>query len=165
MARTIDHLSGGRFVLGIGAGWFERDYREYGYPFGTAASRLADLERNLSVITDRLGRLRPPPVGDLPVLVGGGGERVTLRLVAEHADAWNGFGPPEVYARKGRVLDDWCARVGRDPAQVERTVCIRPEEVDRWEAYRHAGAQHLIVMVGAPFDLSAVGRLRDALGR
>jgi probable F420-dependent oxidoreductase len=166
-ARTIDHLSGGRFVLGIGAGWFERDYRAYGYEFGTVASRLAALERDLATITDRLGRLHPPPLGDLPILVGGGGERVTLRLVAEHADAWNTFGPPEVYARKNRVLDDWCRRRDRHPAQVERTVCIRPEEVGDWGTYVDAGAQHLIVMVGAPFDLGPLERLRrevDAAG-
>jgi len=159
MARTIDHISGGRFVLGMGSGWFERDYEEYGFAFGTAGSRLRDLDRDLPVIMDRLGRLTPPPVGRLPIMVGGSGEKVTLRIVAEHADAWNTFGPPEAFARKNRVLDEWCERVGRPPRQIERTVAIRPEEVDAVEAYVDAGADHCIVMLGAPFDLSAVERL------
>ncbi|HWS44623.1 MAG TPA: LLM class F420-dependent oxidoreductase [Acidimicrobiia bacterium] len=159
MARTIDHISKGRFVLGIGSGWFERDYDEYGYEFGTAASRLRNLEDALLIIMDRFSRLEPPPRGRLPILVGGSGEKVTLRLVAEHADAWNSFGPPENFARKNAVLDDWCARVDRKPSQIERTVAINTGEVGNWEAYLDAGADHLIVTVGPPFDLSPVERL------
>jgi probable F420-dependent oxidoreductase len=162
MARTVDHLSGGRVYLGIGAGWFERDYTEYGYEFGTARRRLAALERDLPVIRDRLGRLTPAPAGDLPVLVGGGGRKVTLRLVAEHADAWNSFGPPDTYRELNDVLDGWCREVGRDPASIERTVAINPDEVDRWQEYLDAGAQHLIVMTGPPFDLDPVLRLLEA---
>ncbi|GIU84912.1 MAG: LLM class F420-dependent oxidoreductase [Acidimicrobiales bacterium] len=159
MARTIDHLSGGRFVLGIGSGWFKRDYDEYGYEFGTARSRLRDLEAALPRIRRRLEKLNPPPLGRMPLLIGGGGEKVTLRLVAEHADAWNGFGPPETFAHKCEVLDRWCAEVGRSPAEIERTVAISPGEVDRFEEYVRAGAQHLIVMTGHPFDLAPVRRL------
>jgi probable F420-dependent oxidoreductase len=159
MARTIDHISNGRFVLGIGSGWFERDYEEYGFEFGTAPERLRALERDLPIIMDRFSRLVPPPKGPLPILIGGGGERVTLRLVAEHADAWNSFGPPATYAHKNQVLDEWCAKVGRKPSQIERTVGIGSTEVDNWEAYREAGAEHLIVMLGHPFDLDPVRRL------
>lgn len=161
MSRNLALLSGGRFVLGLGSGWFERDYTEYDYEFGTAASRLRDLEANLLVIRARLGRLNPPPPSRIPVLIGGGGEKVTLRLVAEHADLWNGFGPPDHFAHKGSVLDDWCTKVGRDPASIERTVNIGPDEVANWEAYAEAGAQHLIVMCGAPYDLSAPVRLLE----
>jgi probable F420-dependent oxidoreductase len=161
MARTIDHISGGRFVLGIGSGWFERDYDEYGYEFGTAPSRLRDLAASLPVIMERLGRLHPAPLGDVAILIGGSGEKVTLRLVAQYADAWNSFGPPENFAKKNRVLDDWCERYERDPARIERTVGINGNEVENWQAYLDAGASHLIVMTGDPFDLDPVRRLVD----
>jgi probable F420-dependent oxidoreductase len=159
MARTIDHLSRGRFVLGIGAGWFERDYDEYGYEFGTAPGRLRDLGRDLPIVMERFSRLEPPPTGRLPILVGGSGEKVTLRLVAEHADAWNSFGPPDNYRRKNEILDDWCERVGRNPRQIERTVAIQPPEIDDWQAYVDAGAEHIIVMTGPPYDLEPVRKL------
>jgi probable F420-dependent oxidoreductase len=159
MARTVDHLSGGRLYLGIGSGWFERDYDEYGYDFGTAGSRLRALGDALPRIKARLTRLNPGPVGPLPVLIGGGGEKVTLRLVAEHADAWNSFGPPESYANKNAVLDHWCTEVGRDPNEIERTVGVGAHEVDNAEAFLDAGATHLIVMTGHPFDLAPVERL------
>ncbi len=162
MARTVDHVAGGRFVLGIGSGWFERDYTEYGYEFGTARSRLADLERDLPIITARLGALNPPPIGDLPILIGGSGRKVTLRLVAEHARMWNSFGPPENFAELNGVLNDWCERVGRDPSEIERTVAINADEVGNWQAYLDAGADHLIVMSSEPFALDALAELVDA---
>lgn len=160
MARTTDHLSGGRVVLGVGAGWCERDYREYGYEFGTAGSRLRALETGLVRLKARLTRLNPPPIGPLPILIGGEGEKVTLRLAARHADMWNGFGPPEKFARKNQVLSSWCARVGRDPATIKRTVLLsQPGDVDRFEEFLEAGAEHLIVPCGAPFDLGRLKRL------
>ncbi len=163
MARTIDHLSGGRFTLGIGSGWFERDYDEFGYEFGTAIERLHKLGDALPRIKERMGKLNPGPAGPLPLLIGGSGEKVTLRLVAEHADGWNAFGPPEGFAKKNAILDDWCAKVGRDPKAIERTVAIGPDEVDKIEDYAEAGADHLIVMLGAPFDLDPVARYLEAV--
>jgi probable F420-dependent oxidoreductase len=163
MARTIDHISDGRFILGIGSGWFERDYEEYGYEFGTAPGRLRALGEALPVIRERLGKLTPGPVGPLPIMIGGGGEKVTLRLVAEHASMWNGFGPPDAHRHKNEVLDRWCAEIGRDPSEIERTVGISPDEVGSWEDYVAAGAQHLILMVGDPFDLDPVQNLLDAV--
>jgi probable F420-dependent oxidoreductase len=159
MARTVDQLSGGRLYLGIGAGWFERDYDEYGYEFGTAGSRLRELEASLQRIRDRLPERNPGPAGDLPILIGGGGEKVTLRLVAQYADAWNTFGPPANFAHKNEVLDRWCADVGRDPSEVERTVAVNANEVDDLDAFLEAGATHVIVMTGAPFDLGPVETL------
>lgn len=160
MARTVDQISGGRLILGLGSGWFERDYTEYGYEFGTAPGRLRALRDALPVIEARLAGLNPAG-GHIPLLIGGGGEKVTLRIVAEHADLWNGFGPPESFAHKNAVLDGWCAKVGRDPAEIERTVMIGAEEVDGFQAYLDAGATHLIVGGNAPFDLKPVERLLE----
>jgi len=157
MARTIDHISGGRFILGLGSGWFKRDYDEYGYRFGTVAGRLQLLEEGLPVIRSRLAKLNPGPVnGSLPLMIGGGGEKVTLRLVAEYADMSNVFGPVDNARRKNRVIDEWCEKIGRDPAGIERTALVRPAELEHAEAYREAGTDHLIVMTEHPFDLGAV---------
>jgi probable F420-dependent oxidoreductase len=160
MATTLDHATAGRLVLGVGAGWFARDYHEYGYAFGTASARLQNLERGLRIIKARWSQDHPPPVrGRIPVLIGGGGERVTLRITAEHADLWNGFGPPEQWARKNQILDDWCRKIGRDPATIERTAALPADAIDSADAFREAGATHLIVELGTPYDTVAVERL------
>ena len=167
MARTLDHVSGGRMYLAVGAGWFERDYTEYGYDFGTVGSRLRQLEADLPRMKDRLAKLNPPPVGDMPIMIGGSGEKVTLRLVAQHADSWNTFGPPENFARLSGILDDWCAKVGRNPSEIERTVAIQPDDVNDIERYTDVGADHVILMSGGPFDLAPLQTLidqRDSLG-
>jgi probable F420-dependent oxidoreductase len=162
MARTIDQLSGGRFILGIGAGWNERDYREYGYPFGTAAERARHLGESLSRIRARLAKLHPGPAGELPILVGAGGEKVTMRIAAEHADMWNWFGSPADWGRKNARLTDWCAKVGRDPAAIARTVAIDAKNAGRVAEYRAAGAEHVILMCGPPYDFEPLERMLAA---
>ncbi len=121
MARTVDHISGGRLILGIGSGWFEKDYASYGYEFGTPGSRLNALGEALPRIAHRLEVVNPPPTRHIPVLIGGGGEKKTLRFVAQHADIWHGFGDADTIRHKHAVLDAWCAKIGRDPGEIERS--------------------------------------------
>lgn len=163
MARTVDHISDGRLILGIGSGWFEKDYTEYGYEFGTAGSRLDDLAESLPRIETRLGKLNPAPTRKIPVLIGGGGEKKTLRLVAKHADIWHSFGNPEVLARKVDILRGHCDAVGRDPAEIEVACSVgsRGASTDPGELgpqLRKLGVSLFTVGVGGPdYDL---GELR-----
>jgi probable F420-dependent oxidoreductase len=162
MARTVDHISDGRLILGIGSGWNEKDYTEYGYEFGTAGSRLDDLAGALPRIESRLGRLNPPPTRKIPVLIGGGGEKKTLRLVARHADIWHTFGDTAVVERKTSILRQHCADVGRDPAEIEISVGTedpgaRPEDLGA--QLRSLGVSLFTVNASGPgYDLS---QLRD----
>lgn len=169
MAKTVDHISGGRLILGIGAGWFERDYQEYGYEFGTAPDRLRALRQGLVTILDRWAKDVPPPVRNpIPILIGGGGERVTLKLTAQYADLWNGVARPDVLAHKCAVLDEWCAELGRDPGEIERTVSIEladTEDEAVLDAFVAAGATQLIIRLGEPWNFDSLRRLvawRDA---
>lgn len=176
MARTVDHISArdggpGRLILGIGSGWFERDYTEYGYDFGTAGGRLDALARDLPLIKGRWAQLNPAPTRDIPVLIGGGGERKTLRIVAEHADIWHGFGDAETIAHKHAVLDQWCARLGREPAEIERSAGVSPkpgrfpEDVEDYaasaeELYAVGTRLFTVGLNGPDYDL---GPVRDLL--
>src|SRR5688500_17766638 len=160
--RTIDHISGGRAILGIGAGWFERDYAEYGYEFGTVGARLTALERALPRIEDRLGKLNPPPLRDrLPILIGGGGVKRTLKLVARHADIWHAFGDAEVFREKSAILDEHCAAEGRDPAQIERSWAVGTRLGRNPEALRAAGVTHFIIGITGSESGYDLGPLRE----
>jgi probable F420-dependent oxidoreductase len=158
MARTVDHISGGRLILGIGSGWFEKDYDSYGYEFGTAVGRLNNLAEALPRIDSRLAALNPPPTRHIPVLIGGGGERKTLRLVAQHADIWHCFADLPTFQHKVGVLRGWCAQYERDPAAIELSVGAPkgvPAEVG--PGFVQAGAGMVTIGVGGPdYDLSEV---------
>ncbi|MFD4352728.1 LLM class F420-dependent oxidoreductase [Nocardia sp. NPDC058518] len=157
MARTVDNISGGRLILSIGAGWFERDYDEYGYEFGTPGSRLNLLKDSMSRITARLAKLNPPPVREIPILIGGGGERKTLRLVAEYADIWHSFSDAATLVQKNKVLAEHAAEVGTDESRIERSVPWRGR--DGAKALYDAGATLFTVGVSGPdYDLTQVHR-------
>jgi probable F420-dependent oxidoreductase len=126
MARTVDNISDGRLILGIGSGWFQRDYDEYGYEFGSAGGRLDQLAEDLPRIESRWAKLNPSPVRKIPVLIGGGGEKKTLRLVAQHADIWHSFSDLDTLKRKAGILRRHCADVGRDPGEIELSVGVPP---------------------------------------
>ncbi|NLT29946.1 MAG: LLM class F420-dependent oxidoreductase [Propionibacterium sp.] len=171
MARTVDHISArageGRLILGIGSGWFEKDYQEYGYEFGTAGSRLDDLDRDLPLIVDRLAQLNPAPTRSIPILIGGGGEKKTLRIVAEHAQIWHSFGDADTLRHKNAVLDDWCAKVGRDPHEIERSAGVGEKDIERAaDAAHEVGTRLFTVGIGGPdYDLTPLRKLvawRDA---
>jgi len=134
MARTIDHISGGRFTLGIGAGWFQRDYDEYGYHFGSRASRIRAMGAAIPVIRDRWTRINPAPVHDIPVLVAGRGEQMSLRIIAHHADGWHAGFPdtPAEMEPKIAALRRWCAEVDRDPADIEWGIGVDSEDIARF---------------------------------
>jgi len=160
MARTVDHISGGRLILGIGSGWFAKDYDQYGYEFATAGSRLDDLTRDLPLIEERLGLLNPAPTRDIPVLIGGGGEKKTLKLVSKHADIWHSFSDVETLKRKSEILAAHCDKIGRDPLEIERSVGVGHQDPDvLGEQFLKAGAGLFTIGVGGPvYDLKLVRR-------
>lgn len=140
MAAQIDQLSNGRFVLGLGAGWNEAEHVAYGVNFPAVGERLNRLEEAINVMKGLWGPgpatyngryysiedadcLPKPPAGRPTLLIGGGGEKRTLRLVAQYANEWNGISmPPEAYAHKVEVLAEHCDAVGRDPATIKRSM-------------------------------------------
>ncbi|MGI8518886.1 MAG: LLM class F420-dependent oxidoreductase [Acidimicrobiia bacterium] len=136
MARTVDHISGGRFVLGLGGGWKQRDYDEYGYEFGTAATRLRSLGKNMPIIEERLGRLNPAPVRRMPILIAGTGPTITLPIVARHADRWHGGFPRRAKEMEEpiSVLQGHCEKIGRDPNEIIWSVGVDSAALDKVEA-------------------------------
>jgi alkanesulfonate monooxygenase SsuD/methylene tetrahydromethanopterin reductase-like flavin-dependent oxidoreductase (luciferase family) len=139
MATTLDHISGGRAILGIGGAWFETEHRAYGIEFGSSpGERLRWLDEAARIMRGMLRgekpsgelyygahavRNDPPPIQDhMPLLIGGGGERRTLRTVAKYADMCNLGGGFENVKHKDEVLRRHCAEIGRDEAEIERTV-------------------------------------------
>jgi F420-dependent oxidoreductase-like protein len=159
MAATVDVVSGGRLILGLGAAWQQNEHEAYGIPFPPIGERLARLEEACRVITllwtqpkatyeGRYYRLHDAPLMPKPLqqphpelMIGGGGEKVTLRIVARYADHWNVWGGPATLARKGKILEDHCAAAGRDARAVRRSVNMVPLFTeDRGEVDRLAAA-------------------------
>jgi F420-dependent oxidoreductase-like protein len=203
-AATLDQLSGGRITLGLGGGWLADEYHAYGIDFPPVPVRLRQVEEAIQCVRGLLteevtsfdgehftltdARCEPKPVQErLPLWIGGGGEKVTLRTAARYADGWNvPFISPEDYGRKVAILDRHCADAARDPAEITRSVnvgiafsdealeaqfgniaeYVRPgvltggvnEMVDRVGRYRDAGAEWLILAVRAPFDVEGLDR-------
>jgi F420-dependent oxidoreductase-like protein len=206
---AIDHLSGGRADMGIGAGWAVVEYDAYGIPFPSVKERMDQLEEGIQVLRGLLhdevtsfsgqhftlneARNEPRPVqAKMPIWVGGGGEKRTLKIAAQYADGWNvPFVPPEAFAHKRGVLAQHCESVGRDPSEITCAVnvglawtdeslrsqfgtladAVRPgvltgsddEVLDRIGQYVDAGADQINIALRAPFDLDAIERLAIAL--
>jgi len=159
MARTIDHISDGRFIFGTGSGWFERDYDEYGYDFGTVGTRLDALARDLPIIEDRWSKLNPAPTRKIPVLIGGGGEKKTLRIVAQHADIWHSFTPVEDLPRKLGILAEHGEAVGRDVSEIEVSNELRGADEATADALLEAGVTLFTLGLSGPeYDIAQVKR-------
>jgi F420-dependent oxidoreductase-like protein len=191
MAASLDHISGGRLEFGIGAGWYEQEFLAYGYEFPAVRTRLAQLEEALEIFkrmwTEEKAtfegrhyrvrgawcnpkpRQKPYP----PIMIGGGGEKVLLRLVARYADRWNFGGTVEEFRHKIGVLEAHCREVGRDPAAIEKTwfgnVLIEPDEerLERRLEKRRARGGFAVEMdksglVGTPEQV--VARIRSYAG-
>jgi F420-dependent oxidoreductase-like protein len=201
---TIDQLSGGRVVLGLGGGWHQGEYHAYGIPFPSVGERLRILDEAIQCVrllfTEEVAnfegehfqlrdaRLEPKPVqARLPLWVGGGGEKVTLRITAQHADGWNlAFTSPDTYRQKAGVLASHCEAIGREPTSMTKSVNLAlawkdedlvrqfggtapfigpnalrgstQEVVDRVGEFGDAGADMVILALRAPFDVDGLDR-------
>jgi F420-dependent oxidoreductase-like protein len=181
IAATLDVLSGGRAMCGLGAAWFEREHRLYGWAFPTLSERYALLEDALELLPLMWGRGSPPFQGRtlsveaavcyprplqerIPILVGGSGERRTLRLVARHADACNLFGDPDTVRRKVAVLREHCAAEGRDPAGIAITHLAPARVVGPDEPREGAGAATVEEHVGRCRELAEAGIETEIIG-
>lgn len=186
MGATVDHISHGRLDFGIGAGWNELEHTAYGIPLYTPGERIRRLGEACEVIkrlwTETVANFKgnyyqfknaycePKPVQKPypPFVIGGGGEQLTLRIVAQYADIWNfAGGPVNMFQHKNEVLDGHCAAIGRDPATIERSVqiFIDPNDLsatrEMIKGFIEAGATHLILNLRAPYPEGIVHRLAE----
>ncbi len=168
-AATLDHVSGGRLEFGIGAAWFEQEHAAYDFDFPSIGTRLSMLDESLRIIKamwtekspsfegkhyrvkDALCEPKPLQQPHPPILIGGGGEKITLRLVARHAQAWNFFGSPEVFKRKIDILAEHCRKEGTDVGAIEKSVCLTVLVTDDRERVRKTVAREAR-MRGLPED-------------
>jgi probable F420-dependent oxidoreductase len=157
MARTIDHISDGRFIFGTGSGWFEKDYDSYGYEFGTVGGRLDALAEALPIIENRWSVINPAPTRKIPVLIGGGGEKKTLKLVAKHADIWHSFSDLATLERKLGILAEHCATVDRDIAEIEVSTELRTmTETDATAQVAAGVSLFTLGITGPEYDIDTV---------
>lgn len=189
MGATVDHVSGGRLIMGLGAAWFELEHAAYGIPFYSTGVRVGRLDEAAEIIRrlwtetavsfegryyrlkDAYGEPKPVQKPRPPIMIGGGGEKLTLRVVAKHADQWNTFGSPDVFRHKRDVLRTHCAAVGRNPAEIEISwaglVLVTDSRAEKEQVLRRVGERfgqppeeaQRRVLVGSP------GEIRDHIGR
>jgi F420-dependent oxidoreductase-like protein len=188
-AVTVDHLSGGRLEFGLGAGWAENEHTMLGLPFGTKGDRADWLEEACQIIVSLWTEQRtsfdgshyqlaeaiaePKPVQQPypPIWIGGSGRQRTLRIAARYADVWNAAGgPPDDVAEVSAVLDQRCAEIGRDPAQIRRSVQVRATEANDdllalAEAYHAVGITELVLIVGGQDPVGRAAKVADLLPR
>lgn len=182
IAAAVDHISGGRLTLGIGAGWQVNEHSAYGIPLGSVSERLDRLEEACAILSSLLREKRttfdgtyftlagapnqPTPVQDrMPLLVGGGGERRTMRIAARYADEWNSWTSPEVLAHKVKVLQDHADAVGRnaDEIHVSTQGLMFLSTDEEWLARHRTDDPARPMLVGTPDEVTEiVGRYRDA---
>ena len=183
MAATLDHITDGRVVLGIGSGWQENEHQQYGIPFYTVAERLGRLEEACQVIqslftqekTTFAGKyyqldaasLEPKPVQQpLPLLIGGGGEKVTLKITAQYANEWNVWGDVSKLRDKMAILDRHCETVGRDPADIKRTavaLLFMSDDEAYLEKMRAARIEQATI-IGTPQEVREIVEQYAAIG-
>ncbi|MCZ6887219.1 MAG: LLM class F420-dependent oxidoreductase [Gammaproteobacteria bacterium] len=183
MAATIDHISGGRVVLGLGSGWQENEHSQYGIPFYTVGERLERLDEACAVIKTLFsepvsnfdGRfyqlkeasLEPKPVQrPLPLMIGGGGEKVTLKIAAKYADEWNVWGTVETLKHKMAILDDHCANVGRDPSTIQRSAVALLFMSDDAAFIDKMKSRNLgqAAIIGSPAEVKEIVQAYEAIG-
>jgi F420-dependent oxidoreductase-like protein len=171
-AATIDHVSGGRLILGLGAGWQENEHHAYGIELPGIKARLDRFEEACAIVTSLLREPRttfkgeyyeindapldPKPVsGSLPFLVGGGGEKRTMRIAARFADEWNVWGEPGVLTQKNAVLNRHCEDLGRDPATIRRSAnaLLFLSEDEKWVSERRGRSVGRPSIIGTPDEV------------
>jgi F420-dependent oxidoreductase-like protein len=178
-AATMDQLSGGRFVLGLGAGWQVNEHEVYGIELPPVKQLLARFEEACQVVRGLLAEdrftfdgtyyqltgapLEPKPAS-LPILIGASGEKVALRIVARYADEWNHWGLPEVARHKGEVFRSHCEKIGRDPSEVRRSTQAMVEIIDSGDTEAEARRDKLVV-AGRPTVMGTADYVLDTLAR
>lgn len=158
MARTVDHISNGRAILGLGSGWFAKDHAEYGFDFPESSARIERFEKHVDAILYRLPRLNPLPVQPkLPVMIGNGGDRKPPALVARGADIWLDFKPAQQVSEYNAELDLECGKIGRAPSAIERGAAVPGNDLSRIDEFRKAGCTlFMLRFMGPDFDLGEI---------